>query len=125
MENCKDCPYVKALDDRVDKLENNVCTIQKTLNVATTENEKTKIYYEKIIESINSLKEMFTNQMFSFENRLKKVEQAIVEKAFEDKRENVFTKLNDAPWSTKILVYVLGSLAGLRLMGIDLSVFLQ
>lgn len=119
-ENCKDCPYVDALDKRVGIIEFKVITMEEKINTATTENEKTKIYYEKIIEKIDNLQESFSLKMFSFENRLEKVE-----KALEDKKSGMWTKFSESPWSTKVLVYLLSTLAGLRLMGIDISKLLQ
>jgi len=115
-EKCKDCPYIHALDDRVDKLENTVVVVQRNLNIATTENEKTKIYYEKILDKIDDLKEIFSSKMYSFEERLGKVEKAV-----EEEKSNMFVKFSESPWSLKLLIYVLGGLAGLRLIGFDLS----
>ena len=119
-ENCKDCPYVEALDHRVGEMERKVDEISKTLNKVVTENEKTKIYYEKIIERIEDLKVLFNDKMFSFETRLEKLE-----KAFEEKNKNVFVKFSESPWSLKLLIYILTVLAGLRLIGFNVSKLLQ
>ncbi len=119
-EICKDCPYIKALDDRVDRIETKIDDMDKTLNLTVTENEKTKVYYGKIIEKLDDLKILFNDKMLSFETRLAKLE-----KAFEEKNKNAFIKFSESPWSLKILIYVLGGLAGLRLMGFDISKLLQ
>mgnify|MGYP001065101247 CR=1 FL=1 len=133
-ENCKDCPYVEALDGRIGKIENKISNIEEKLNIATMENEKTKVYFEKIIDKIDglierfdskldSLTQRFDDKMFSFKRRLERVEKVIDEKAKENPTKkggylelffNKYEKLVIA------IVLILSALAGLNLSGINL-----
>lgn len=119
-ENCKDCPYIKALDDKVKNIEGRLEKAETELIKQSIENAETKIYYEKIIDKIDDLKESVSLKMFSFETRLEKVEKAI-----EEKKMGMWAKFSESPWSLKLLVYLLGGLAGLRLMGFDISSLLK
>ena len=137
MENCKDCPYIEALGDRVTKIENKIDDMEEKLNIATTENEKTKVYFDKIVSKIDDLKELFCTKMFSFESRLEKVEKALEEKnkVYEEKNKELEEINNEAIkqnntflWRfyerneklTNGIIIVLSILAGLRLLGIDI-----
>ncbi len=119
-ENCKDCPYIKALDDKVKNIEGRLEKVETELIKQSIENAETKIYYEKIIDKIDDLKESVSLKMFSFETRLEKVEKAI-----EERKMGMWAKFSESPWSLKLLVYLLGGLAGLRLMGFDISSLLK
>lgn len=119
-ENCKDCPYIKALDDKVKNIEGRLEKAETELIKQSIENAETKIYYEKIIDKIDDLKESVSLKMFSFETRLEKVEKAI-----EERKMGMWAKFSESPWSLKLLVYLLGGLAGLRLMGFDISSLLK
>lgn len=119
-ENCKDCPYIKALDDKVKNIEGRLEKAETELIKQSIENAETKIYYEKIIDKIDDLNESVSLKMFSFETRLEKVEKAI-----EERKMGMWAKFSESPWSLKLLVYLLGGLAGLRLMGFDISSLLK
>ena len=141
-ENCKDCPYVEALDKRVEKIEIKIESMEDKLNIATTENEKTKVYFEKIIDKIDSLIERFDtkidslaqrfdNKMLSFETRLEKVEKALEEKSNESEKQkddltaetnkNTFIKLFFNKYEKLVIAIIvtLSALAGLNLSGVN------
>lgn len=133
-ENCKDCPYIESLDGRVGKIEDKISNMEEKLNIATMENEKTKVYFEKIIDKIDglierfdskidSLTERFDNKMFSFEERLKNVEKAIDERAKENaNKKGGYVELFFNKYEKLVIaiVLVLSALAGLNLSGVNL-----
>ncbi|WP_368488426.1 hypothetical protein [Clostridium sp. BJN0013] len=54
-ENCKDCPYIKNLDDRVDKLENTMEGVEKDMSEIKISQGKAE---EKVITIFKSLQKI-------------------------------------------------------------------
>jgi chromosome segregation ATPase len=107
--DCKDCEYVKNLKENIVDLKQRVNKLEDTVIEISKENAETKVYYENILNLLDSLN--------------KKIEK--LETALEQQKINMFTKFKDAPWSLQLLIYILGALAGLRLIGIDISTFIK
>jgi archaellum component FlaC len=108
-EKCKDCVYVSNLDKRVEKIEIRMEKIETEVNKQSIENAETKIYYQNILNILDKMDKEITS----------------LKQAIQDVKTNVWTKFSEAPWSMKVLVYVLGALAGLRLLGFDLATLLK
>ncbi|WP_373845056.1 hypothetical protein [Clostridium sp.] len=54
-DNCKDCPYIKNLDDRVDKLENTIEGVEKDVSKIKISQGKSEEKVATIFKSLQKI----------------------------------------------------------------------